>query len=277
MRNLCMTVSFDGTNYYGFQSQPDGNTIQDHLQEAIRQLTGEEIKIIGSGRTDAGVHAYRQVFNFHTQSSIPLERWCLALNGRLPKDIVILEAREVKPNFHSRHSAKRKTYRYTINANQFPDVFHRHLQLHHPGILDINAMKEALTYLVGTFDYTSFASRHSTKQSHVRTIYEAHIEVDTSKCRESHPRDQGVIELFITGNGFLQHMVRIIVGTLLQVGEGKRKPMDIQMILKARDRSAAGPTAEGKGLMLWNVEYNFMEDKPQPPSFALEEVEEDAG
>lgn len=271
MRNLCMTVSFDGTNYYGFQSQPDGNTIQDHLESAIRQLTGEEIKVIGSGRTDAGVHAYRQMFNFHTESAIPVERWCLALNGRLPKDIVILEAREVNPLFHARHSAKRKTYRYTINANQYPDVFARHLQLHHPGILNIEAMKEAVTYLVGTYDYTSFASRHSTKRSHVRTIYDAHIEVDTSKCRAGHARDQGVVTLSISGNGFLQHMVRIIVGTLLQVGEGKRTPGDMKRILQAKDRGAAGPTAEGIGLMLWNVEYNFLEERPEPPSFALEE------
>ncbi|WP_068620363.1 tRNA pseudouridine(38-40) synthase TruA [Paenibacillus tuaregi] len=271
MRNLCMTVSFDGTNYYGFQSQPDGNTIQDYVEKAIHQLTGEQIKIIGSGRTDAGVHAYRQMFNFHTESAIPIERWCLALNGRLPKDIVILEAREVKPNFHARHSAKRKTYRYTINANQFPDVFHRHLQLHHPGVLNVEAMKEAVTFLIGTHDYTSFASRHSTKKSHVRTIYEAHIEVDASKCRPGHARDQGVIELFITGNGFLQHMVRIIVGTLLQVGEGKRTPADMKRILEAKDRSAAGPTAEGKGLMLWNVEYDFLEDQPEPPSFPVDD------
>ncbi|CAM3086725.1 tRNA pseudouridine(38-40) synthase TruA [Paenibacillus sediminis] len=260
MRNLCMTVSFDGTAYNGFQTQPGGNTIQDHIEEAIRLLTGETVKIHGSGRTDAGVHARSQVFHFHTSSAIPVERWCLALNARLPDDIIVTSAREVPLSFHSRRSAKRKTYRYTINANQFPDVFQRRYQVHHPGKLDIPAMQQGLEYLIGTHDYTSFASRHSTKTSHVRTIYNARIEVDTSMSRAG-TRDQGVLHTYITGNGFLQHMVRIIMGTLIQVGEGKRSPEDMLRILQAQDRSAAGPTAVSQGLMLWSVEYDELDDK----------------
>lgn len=254
MRNLLMTVCYDGSNYYGFQTQPGGNTIQDCLETAIRNLTGEVVKIHGSGRTDAGVHARQQPFHFMTSSQIPVERWCLALNARLPADIRVTWAEEVDLDFHARRSAKRKTYRYTINANRVPDVFQRSYQLHHPGKLDIPAMQQGLSYLLGTHDYTSFASRHSTKASHIRTIDEARIEVDTSFARLS-SRDQGVMHLYISGNGFLQHMVRIIVGTLLEVGQGKRPPEQMKQILEAQNRKAAGPTAESKGLMLWSVEY----------------------
>ena len=254
LRNLLMTVSYDGTNYYGFQTQPDGNTIQDHLEAGIRHLTGETIKIHGSGRTDAGVHARAQPFHFMTSSQIPVERWRLALNGRLPADIRVLDTKEVPLDFHSRRSAKKKTYRYSINANRVPDVFWRNYQIHHPGKLNTSAMEEGLAYLLGTHDYTSFASRYSTKASHVRTIYDVRLEVDTSDLHCG-SEEQGIIHVYLTGNGFLQHMVRIIVGTLLEVGEGKRRSEDMGPILQAQDRKAAGPTAESKGLMLWNVEY----------------------
>jgi tRNA pseudouridine38-40 synthase len=260
MRNLLMKVNYDGTNYDGFQTQPQGNTIQDQLEQAILHLTGEDLKITASGRTDAGVHAYGQPFNFITSSQIPLQRWCLALNARLPQDIVVTEAQEVPLSFHSRRGAKQKTYRYTINGNQFPDPFQRRWQLHHPVMLDVPAMQEGLAHLLGTHDYTSFASRRSTKTSHVRTIYEAHMEVDRSMCRPN-SRDQGVIHTFITGSGFLQHMVRIIMGTLINVGEGKCRADDVQHILAACDRSAAGPTAVSKGLMLWSVEYDEADHK----------------
>jgi tRNA pseudouridine38-40 synthase len=255
MRNLLMTVCYDGTNYFGFQTQPGGNTIQDYIEKAIRELTNESIKIHGSGRTDAGVHARRQPFHFITSSKIPLERWRMALNGRLPADIRIVDATEVPLDFHSRRSAKRKTYRYSINGNRVPDVFWRNFQMHHPGKLNVPGMRQGLSYLVGTHDFTSFASRHSTKTSHVRTIYEAKVEVDNSSLY-SGSDEQGVIHVILTGNGFLQHMVRIIVGTLLEVGEGKRKPEDMKTVLEATNRKAAGPTAESKGLMLWSVEYS---------------------
>jgi len=255
MRNLLMTVSYDGTNYFGFQTQPGGNTVQDHIEEAIRQLTGEQLKIHGSGRTDAGVHARQQPFHFHTASQIPVERWCLALNGRLPSDIPVLTSRAVSLDFHSRRSAKRKTYRYTINANRITDVFQRNFQFHHPGKLNIEAMQQSLPFLLGTHDYTSFASRHSTKASHVRTIYDARMIVDSS-ANVAGTTGQGILHLYVTGNGFLQHMVRIIVGTLLEIGEGKRTPVSMKTILEAKDRKAAGPTAESKGLMLWSVEYD---------------------
>ncbi|MEF3303336.1 tRNA pseudouridine(38-40) synthase TruA [Paenibacillus sp. GYB003] len=247
MRNIVMTVCYDGTAYYGFQSQPGGNTIQDRLEAAIGQLTGENVIITSSGRTDAGVHARAQIVNVITASSIPLERWAFALNSRLPPDIRILEARMADPDFHARRWAKRKTYRYTINNNRIPDVFQRHLQFHHPTPLDVEAMRHALRTLVGEHDFTSFCSVKSTKPSHVRTIYEADIVQE--------PQSPGVIHIYITGNGFLQHMVRIIVGTLLQIGEGKRSASEMSGILAAKNRSRAGPTAMPHGLMLWDVVY----------------------
>ncbi|MDO7908320.1 tRNA pseudouridine(38-40) synthase TruA [Paenibacillus sp. JX-17] len=256
MRNLCMKVNYDGTAYNGFQTQPDGNTVQDFLEEAIYSLTGEKLKITGSGRTDAGVHAYGQVFNFLTESPIPLRRWCLALNARLPQDIIVTDAIEVPLSFHSRRLAKKKTYRYSINANRFPDIFHRRTQFHHPTQLNVAAMEEGLKHLIGTYDYTSFASRRSQKTDHVRTIFDAHMKVDMSYSRPGSD-DQGIIDTYITGSGFLQHMVRIIMGTLIEVGEGKKSPDDIPGILAAKDRSKAGPTAVAHALMLWSVEYHF--------------------
>lgn len=252
MRNIVMTVSYDGTSYFGFQSQPGGNTIQDRIEEAIEDLIGTKIAVIASGRTDAGVHARAQVFNFMTDSPIPIERWAMAINSRLPLDIRILEARMADPSFHSRRSAKRKTYRYTINCNRVPDVFNRHIQFHHPTKLDVEAMRHALQALIGEHDFTSFCSVHSTKPSHVRTIYEARIEQERDPRSPELP---GLLHLYVTGNGFLQHMVRIIVGTLLQVGQGKRSAAEFPVILKAKDRSKAGPTSMAHGLMLWEVDY----------------------
>lgn len=248
---MMLTVSYDGTLYFGFQSQPGGNTIQDRIEKAIQHLTGETITITSSGRTDAGVHARAHYINFHTASSIPLERWAFALNSRLPPDIRILEARMADPEFHARRSAKRKTYRYTINNNRIPDVFQRHLQYHHPTPLDVEAMRHALQTLIGKHDFTSFCSVKSTKPSHVRTIFAADIE----RQPDANPTLPGLIHISVTGNGFLQHMVRIIVGTLLHVGEGKKSAADMEAILQAKDRSRAGPTAMPHGLMLWEVIY----------------------
>jgi tRNA pseudouridine38-40 synthase len=254
MRNMMLNVSYDGTSYFGFQSQPSGNTIQDRIEQAIEHLTGEKVNIISSGRTDAGVHAKVHYVNFRTASSIPLERWAFALNSRLPPDIRILEARMADPDFHARRSAIQKTYRYTINNNRIPDVFQRHMQVHHPAPLDVEAMRHALQTLIGQHDFTSFCSVKSTKPSHVRTIFAAEIEQQPDPAN---PKLPGLIHIFVTGNGFLQHMVRIIAGTLIQVGEGKRTAESMQSILQAKDRSRAGPTAMAHGLMLWEVVYDM--------------------
>lgn len=261
MRNIGLVVSYDGTNYNGFQSQPFRNTIQDKLQEAIRMLTGETVKVTGSGRTDAGVHAWGQVVNFHTHSVIPIERWQLALNSRLPEDIVIRQAVELPETFHARKGAIRKTYRYTISNTRVPDVFRRRYQLFHPTPLNVEHMAEALEHLRGEHDFTSFCSRKAEKQSYVRTLFDVQVEVepperaaDLAAGPDAGGR-RGIIHISLTGSGFLYNMVRIIVGTLLEVGEGKRTPDDMRRILQARDRLAAGPTAPARGLCLWEVVY----------------------
>ncbi|MFC6232819.1 tRNA pseudouridine(38-40) synthase TruA [Paenibacillus allorhizosphaerae] len=252
MRNIRMTVSYDGTAYNGFQTQPgDLRTVQDQLEQAIKQLTGEQLKITASGRTDAGVHARGQVFNFITESQIPIERWCMALNARVAEDIVVRDARIVPIDFHSRRAAKRKTYRYTVRCGKNPDVFKRHMEFHHPTPLNIEAMREGLRYLVGEHDFTSYSSVRTAKNSFIRTIYEAKLVCDPFE----EELNSFAFHIFLTGNGFLYNMVRIIVGTLLQVGEGKRPSSDIGAILDAKNRGKAGPTAMAHGLMLWEVFY----------------------
>ncbi|MFC4811565.1 tRNA pseudouridine(38-40) synthase TruA [Paenibacillus sp. GCM10023250] len=245
MRNIRMTISYEGTAYYGFQTQPKGNTVQDVLEEAIRVLSGEEVSITASGRTDAGVHARAQAINFRTASPIPVERWALALNSRLPDDIIVLQADEVPLDFHASYHAKRKTYRYGIDTSKFGDVFERKHRLHIPLPLRLEEMRRAIAHLKGTHDFTSFASTRSTKSSHVRTILDARIE-----------SGEGKLDIFLTGDGFLYNMVRIIVGTLLWVGEGKLTAEDVKRILKARKRAEAGPTAMAHGLTLWEVQYD---------------------
>jgi tRNA pseudouridine38-40 synthase len=254
MRTIAMAISYIGTAYYGFQTQPDGNTIQDRLEKAIAVLTGEQIKVHGSGRTDSGVHARRQIIHFHTASIIPIERWCMVLNPLLPKDIVTNEAYEMPHDFHARRSAVRKTYCYMINTARHPDVFRRELQLHYPRKLNIAAMEQALAWILGTHDFTSFCNVRSEKLCNVRTIYQAQMDKENEYIRGDvvYP---GLITITITGSGFLYNMVRIVVGTLLEIGVGNRKPEEMPFILEAKDRSRAGPTASTQGLMLWNVQY----------------------
>lgn len=245
-RNIRLVVSYDGTDYHGFQTQTyTDRTIQGQLEIALRKLTSRETSIIGSGRTDAGVHARGQVVNFQTESKIPTERWALALNSLLPADIVVLEASEVPLDFHARKSAIRKTYRYTINNNRFPDVLQQRYQYHVPVALSADLMAEALQALVGEHDFTSFCSAKSTQRSHVRTIYEARLEKTAD----------GLYHIYLTGNGFLYNMVRIIAGTVIEVGSGKRSLEQFRSLLQVRDRTMSGVTAPAHGLVLWNVEY----------------------
>jgi len=281
VRNIAIIVSYDGSDYNGFQCQPGGNTVQDRLEEAIFKLSGERVKIIGSGRTDAGVHARCQVVNFTTSSSIPIERWAIALNTRLPADIVVQSAYNVPDEFHARRHALSKTYRYTINCNRMPDLFRRGYEFHHPTPLDVEAMRAGLAGLIGEHDFTTFTSPLSTKPSHVRTILEARLELESRPEAESlyfnpiynrewderqyRGKQRGIVHLYITGTGFLYNMVRIIAGTLIQVGEGKRAPDDIPVILEARDRAMAGPTAVPQGLSLWEVVYEHLQKERQSP------------
>jgi tRNA pseudouridine38-40 synthase len=254
VRNIALVIGYDGTGYYGFQTQPGGNTIQDHLETAIRMLTGETVKLHGSGRTDAGVHARAQVAHFLTESTIPVERWCIALNTRLPKDIVVYEAWEKPLDFHARRSAKRKTYRYSIQNSKFPDLLHIRDRLHYPRRLDLDAMREALAFVEGEHDFTSFCTLRCDKETRTRTVYSAKL----FTLHDPLPGDDQAcsIHFEITGNGFLYNMVRIMVGTLIQIGQGKRRPDEMRTILEAQNRKMAGPTAVSHGLTLWRVEYD---------------------
>ncbi len=251
MNHICLTVTYEGTHYSGFQSQPQLNTIQDKLQEALLRVTGESVKIVGSGRTDAGVHARAQYVDFYVDANVPLDRWCLAMNCCLPEDIVVTAAYRVPNEFSSRKSAIAKTYRYCINYGRIADVFYRNFQYHFPRRLNIDQMIAASKFLLGEHDFTSFASAHNVRRSNVRTIsdirFSIHKHMFDSKCKQ--------LDIFITGSGFLQHMVRIIVGTLLDVGVGKKSVQDVENILDAKNRLIAGPTAPSNGLMLWEVFY----------------------
>lgn len=253
MRNIAVLVSYDGTAYSGFQIQPNEDTIQGRIEKAIYMLTKQSISIIVSGRTDAGVHAYGQVFNFMTESTIPIDQWTIALNSRLPNDIVIRDAWEASLSFHARYSSERKTYRYSIFAEKRPDVFRRLTEFFYPKPLKVYAMRKAITHLIGEHDFTSFTSSKSKKVSNVRTIYDAYIEHELSNTGEE---GRGRIHLILTGNGFLYNMVRIIAGTLIKVGQGKLAPYDVPYILTAKNRQAAGFLAPPNGLMLWSVEYS---------------------
>jgi len=255
MRNIRVTLSYDGTRYYGFQVQPGRPTIQAELSKAISAITGDDVAIHGSGRTDAGVHARAQVINFLTTSRLPADRWCQALNAHLPDDIVAWEAADVPASFHARKSAKRKTYCYTVNGNRYLDPLLRHMELHHPGGLDVPAMDEAIRHFEGEHDFTSFCSARAPNESKVRTIYEAKLVREPTEGMEGAP-GVGRVRMVFTGNGFLYNMVRIMAGTLLMVGEGKLQPSDIPRILEGKDRNAAGPTAKPHGLTLWQVHYD---------------------
>jgi tRNA pseudouridine38-40 synthase len=244
MRRLKCVVAYDGTDYSGFQVQPDQITVQGEIEAALRRITGEEIQIVGSGRTDAGVHARGQVFHFDTASGIPLEKWAFVLNNQLPDSIVIRSVEEAAPTFHARFDVKVKEYRYCIDNGPTPDVFrHRYADhIRHP--LDLEAMRRAAAHLVGEHDFTSFCSAKTFVEDKVRTVYDLRVEQTGSE-----------IWVVCRGNGFLYNMVRIIVGTLVEVGQGKRHPDEIKDILQARDREQAGKTAPAKGLTMWEVTY----------------------
>lgn len=245
MINYKMILQYDGSRYSGWQVQ--GNTeqtIQGKLQSVLEKMTGEEIEIHGSGRTDAGVHAMGQVANFKLQSAYEpeeIKRYC---NQYLPEDIVVLEVSEVPLRFHSRLNAVKKTYCYRIFLGEKPDVFRRKYVTPVAENLDINKMKAAAEVLLGTHDFTSFCGNRHFKKSAVRTIYEIQIEEKTDE-----------LDIYFTGNGFLQNMVRILTGTLLEVGTGKQEVCEMKEILEGRNRSLAGTMAAAKGLVLVNVEY----------------------
>jgi tRNA pseudouridine38-40 synthase len=253
MRNIRITLAYDGTDFHGWQRQPEAPTIQGCLEEAIEALTGAPAPVCGSGRTDAGVHARQQVANFHTPSTIPCANLVRALNDRLPPAIRIMSAEEASPTFHARYDARRKTYRYRILVTPVCSPFLARFVCHFPFPLEIERMAEAVGLFQGEHDFTSFAAADGEEEegkSCVRTIFR-------SCCFWRAASWMWVYE--VTGNGFLRYMVRNMVGTLIDVGLGRLAPRDIPRILAARDRTQAGPTAPAQGLCLMRVEYLYRE------------------
>lgn len=245
MRNIKLVIEYDGKDFNGWQKQPNKLNIQGTIEQAINRITGEEVELNSSGRTDAGVHSLGQVANFKTNSELPIEKWPFALNANLKKSIVIKSAEEVDERFHSRLSCKRKTYRYIINNSKFGTAIYRNLETHIPQKLDIEKMEEAVKYFEGEHDFKAFRASGTSSKSSVRTIYKAEV--------IKMPNDRIYIEL--TGNGFLYNMVRIISGTLVEVGLGKIDPKSIPTIIENKEREKAGKTLPPQGLYLLNVEY----------------------
>ena len=260
MRNLRLILSYDGAEFAGWQVQPGRTTVQGALASAIGRLSGENVLPQGSGRTDAGVHALAQVASFATASAIPLENWMKALNHILPASIRVLEVAEAPPEFHARKSARAKTYRYRIYRGAVcPPIMARYVW-HYPYPLEESAMLVAAGVLVGEHDFTSFAAVAPERVERMA----AEENIRTNDIRTTNVRTiftstwtRAAEELIYTvrGSGFLHHMVRNLVGTFLLIGKGTLSLEDLQRILDARDRTAAGPTAPASGLYLVAVEY----------------------
>ncbi len=246
MRNIKIVLQYDGTRYSGWQSQEHcENTIQGKVTQVLCRMLGEEIEVAGSGRTDAGVHALGQVANFKTRSKLSCAEILEDLNRYLPEDIAVLSAEEMPERFHSRLSAVRKTYRYHIRNSRIPEVFGRRYSWRVEEPLDIRAMSLAAEKLTGTHDFRAFSSLKRSKKSTVRTIETIRIEEKGAE-----------IILSFTGNGFLYHMVRILTGTLVEIGLHKKTPEAIDEILASGNRAQAGITAPAQGLFLVQVEYD---------------------
>lgn len=245
MRRIKLIIEYDGTNYHGSQIQANGHTIQAELQQCIERLTGEKVSLLLAGRTDAGVHALGQVVAFDTAASIPSQRWQYALNSVLPGDIRVLDSQEAHPDFHPRFDAVSKLYRYRIYRRPAGATFHRH---HGYGCfepLSLENMQEAAQHLQGQHDFRSFCASGSSVKSFERNVSNCHLWEEGS-----------FLNLDISADGFLYNMVRIIMGTLLEVGRGRLSAHDMERILAARDRSQAGPTAPAHGLYLVEVRYS---------------------
>ena len=245
MRNIKLVIEYDGRGFNGWQKQPNKLNIQGEIENAIFQITGEKVDLIASGRTDAGVHSLGQTANFKTNSNIPIEKMAIAINSKLKRSIRIQNAEEVEERFHSRYSVKSKIYRYTINNSEFGSAIYRDMEYHFPIKLDIDKMKKAAKYFEGEHDFKAFKASGTSSKSSVRKIYKAEV-IKAENNR---------IYIELTGNGFLYNMVRIIAGTLVDVGTGKILPEEIPEIIEAGERIRAGKTLPPNGLCLMEVIY----------------------
>lgn len=244
-KRVRLVVAYDGTNYHGWQIQNNGVTIESELNKALSALLGEPIEVIGASRTDSGVHALGNIAVFDTTARMPAEKISYALNQRLPEDIRIQKSEEVAGDWHPRHCDSRKTYEYRIYRGEFAMPVKRLYSYHTYRPLNVEKMQEAAAYLVGEHDFKSFCQTGAQVESTVRTLYTCEVE------------EQGAdLVIRVCGNGFLYNMVRIIAGTLLDVGMEKRSPESMKEVLAACDRSAAGPTAPAHGLMLMKYEFS---------------------
>ncbi|MHC4592155.1 MAG: tRNA pseudouridine(38-40) synthase TruA [Planctomycetota bacterium] len=244
MRKLMLTLEYDGTDFFGWQVQAQGRTVQGVVEEALAEATGETLRVTGASRTDSGVHAEGQVAHFETSSQLSARQLLKAINFYLPEDVAVLECREAGADFNARFCASSKLYRYRIlrSAMRRPLRDGRSLRVWQP--LDVDAMRECAALLVGEHDFTSFASEHTEAESNVRHVLRSELVEEGDE-----------LHYMVEANGFLYNMVRIIVGTLLTVGRGKATPGEFAQILEACERKAAGPTAPAKGLTLVRVNY----------------------
>ncbi len=244
MRNIKLIIEYDGTNYHGWQSQINAVAIQDVVKAAIKRLTGEAVDLTGSSRTDAGVHAYGQTANFFTESAIPADKFSRALNSILPEDIVIRESCEAGRDFHSRYAAKGKRYRYIVYNSPVPSALMRNRAFYVPQKLNMELMEKAAEHFIGKHDFSAFRASDSSIATAIRTVTEACL-----------IKREETIEFNIEGDGFLYNMVRIISGTLVEVGMGRVLHSDIPGIIESGDRRRAGRTAPPQGLYLMKVFY----------------------
>lgn len=244
MRRIMLTVAYDGTAYNGWQVQPNGITIEGELNRALKELLGEDISVIGASRTDAGVHALCNMAVFDTESRILPEKIAPALNARLPEDIRVQRSVEVAPDFHPRRCNTKKTYEYRIYMGKYENPIGRQYAHFVYVPLDVEKMEKAAGYLVGEHDFKSFCVAKAQVLTTVRTLYGIEVK-----------KEGNYLTIRVSGNGFLFNMVRIIAGTLLEVGKGKLAPEQVKEILEAKDRQEAGPTAPARGLTLVSFEF----------------------
>ena len=244
MKRILLRVAYDGTDFCGWQLQPEKRTVEGELNRAIKELTGEDIEVIGASRTDSGVHALGNVAVFDTESSIPADKFMFALNTLLPEDVSVVESKEVEPDFHPRHCDSIKTYEYRIYVSRINKPLKRRYAFRCPYELDVLRMDEAAKYLIGEHDFKSFCCIRTQAETTVRKLYSADVF-----------KDGDDIVIRVSGAGFLYNMVRIIAGSLMEVGSGKYESEHIKEVLEGTDRTLAGPTAEPQGLTLKSIEF----------------------